>query len=111
MKTVNKTVKGILNHIKSCYPKGEIPVYTDWYVGVTDKTTRRYKAHAKNYKLTSLPDYKKFYSFSMSNARAVESKLCEQFKMDANNTHGGIYIYSKYNYVFNKKKAKIGGAL
>lgn len=103
--TVEKLKKQILKHIDSCYPKGVEPNYSDWYVGVTDKTHNRYNAHKRDRNIDELPNYKKFYAFSMSNARSIESSLCKKFKMGNKNVSGGIYIKSKYNYVFNESIA------
>ena len=59
-----------------------------------------------NRKIDDLPNYKKFYVFSMSNARSLESILCKKFNMGNKNVSGGIYTSSKYVYVFNEKIAK-----
>jgi len=104
--TVEKLKKQIIKYINSCYPKGVEPNYSDWYAGITDKTHNRYNAHKRDRKINDLPNYKKFYAFSMSNARNIESYLCNKFKMGNKNVSGGIYINSKYIYIFNEKTAK-----
>lgn len=97
---VIKMEKEILNYIKSTYPKGVKPDFSKWYAGVTDKTINRYKKHTKARNVNELPFYKKFYLHSMSNARKLELMLYSNYEMGKTKNTGGIYIHSKYVYVF-----------
>lgn len=108
---VENVKKQIIKHIKSCYKKGVEPIYSDWYVGITDKSHNRYNAHKRTRSIDELPDYKKFYVFSMSNARTLESSLSVKFQMGNKNVSGGIYTSTKYIYVFNEKTAKLNGLI
>ena len=106
---VSKIEKQIINHIKSCYKKGDEPIYSEWYAGMTDKSHNRYNAHKKQRKIDELPYYKKFYLYSMSNARSLESKLFEKYQMGNSSIKGGIYINSKYVYIFHEPTARLNG--
>jgi hypothetical protein len=106
---VSKIEKQIIKHIKSCYKKGTEPILSDWYAGMTDKSHNRYNAHKKQRKIDELPHYKKFYLYSMSNARSLESKLFEKYQMGNSSIKGGIYINSKYVYVFHEPTARLNG--
>lgn len=106
---VSKIEKQITKYIKSCYPKGAEPVYSEWYAGMTDKSHNRYNAHKKQRKIDELPHYKKFYLYTMSNARSLESTLFRKFSMGKSNITGGIYIHSKYVYVFHEPTARLNG--
>ncbi|WP_419212054.1 hypothetical protein ACNR9Q_15050 [Maribacter sp. X9] len=110
-KIVSEFEKEILKHIKDFYPKGIKPNYSDWYAGMTDKTHSRYKAHKKSRNIEDLPNYKKFYLYSMSNARMLESRLFKKYGMGNSNTTGGIYIHSKYVYVFHEQNARLKSLL
>jgi hypothetical protein len=109
--TIERVKKQVVKHINSCYKKGVEPNYSDWYAGVTDKSHNRYNAHKRDRNIDDLPFYKKFYVFSMSNARNLESSLCKKFGMGNKDISGGIYINSKYLYVFNQKMAKKNGLI
>ena len=106
---VSKIEKQIIKYIKSCYPKGAEPIYSEWYAGMTDKTHHRYNAHKKERKIDELPYYKKFYLYTMSNARSLESKLFGKYEMGNSAIKGGIYINSKYVYVFHEPTARLNG--
>jgi hypothetical protein len=106
---VSKIEKQIIKHIKSCYEKGDEPIYSEWYAGMTDKTHHRYNAHKKERKIDELPYYKKFYLFTMSNARNLEAKLFKKYGMGNSAIKGGIYINSKYVYVFHEPTARLNG--
>lgn len=110
-KVVSTKQKEILNHIKSFYKKGVEPNYEEWYAGMTDKTHNRYNAHKKQRKIDDLPHYKKFYLYTMSNARNLESMLFKKFGMGKSNITGGIYIHSNYVYVFYAPTAKLTGLI
>jgi hypothetical protein len=110
-KIVSKKEKEIIKYIKSLYPKNEEPIYSEWYAGMTDKTQDRYKSHKKTRNLKELPYYKKFFLYSMSNASSLESKLYNKFKMGNSDVKGGIYIHSKYVYVFHVPTARLNGLI
>lgn len=48
---VSKIEKQITKYIKSCYPKGAEPIYSEWYTGMTDISHNRYNAHKKQRKI------------------------------------------------------------
>ena len=108
---VSKVEKEIIKHIKSCYSKGTEPNYSEWYAGMTDKSHNRYNTHKKQRKIDELPHYKKFYLYSMSNARSLEFTLYKKYSMGKSNIIGGIYIHSKYVYVFHEPSARLNGLI
>lgn len=110
-KIVNKVKKEIIKYIDSTYKKESTPIYSEWYAGMTDKTQNRYKAHSKTRNVNELPYYKKFYLHSMSNARKLESILYKKYKMGNTNNKGGIYIHSKYVYIFHEPTARLQGLI
>jgi hypothetical protein len=110
IKIVLEKEKTIIKYINSFYQK-EKPKYHEWYAGMTDKTHHRYNAHKKVRNIDELPNYKKFYMHSMSNARSLEVKLFKKFKLGNSPTMGGIYIRSKYVYVFHEPSAKLQGLI
>jgi hypothetical protein len=106
---VAKVEKQITKYIKSCYPKGTEPDFNDWYAGMTDKSHNRYNAHKKERKIDELPFYKKYYLYTLSNARSLESNLFKKYGMGNSDIKGGIYIHSKYVYVFHEPTARLNG--
>ncbi|MEZ4841487.1 MAG: hypothetical protein R2821_08225 [Flavobacteriaceae bacterium] len=103
---VYRKEREVLNYIKSFYSKGINPIYSQWYAGMTDGTHNRYNAHKRERRIDDLTNYKKFYLYTMSNARELESRLFQKHGMGKSNIKGGIYIHSKYVYVFFDPIAK-----
>lgn len=108
---VAKMKREVLAYITGCYPKGTAPIFAEWYAGITDSTHNRYNAHKRTRNLDDLPHYKKFYLYTVSNARALEAELFKKFRMGNTSAQGGIHVTSKYLYVFHKKKAMLNGLI
>lgn len=96
---VKRIEKEIISFIKSYYPKTK-PNFELWYAGVTNKTNNRYNTHKRKRNVDELQYYKKFYAYSAGNARQIESILFSKYKMGNSGLMGGVYINSKYVYVF-----------
>ena len=47
----------------------------------------------------------------MSNARSLEAKLFKKHEMGNSSIKGGIYINSKYVYVFHEPTARLNGVI
>ncbi len=109
--TLDKCKHDIIRHIKSFYERGYTPVYQDWYVGMTTKSNLRQTAHKRERKLKELVRYGKFYVYSMSNARALESSLFVEYGMGNTDRLGGIGKNSTYVYVFHARQAQLNGLI
>ncbi|MBL7815777.1 MAG: hypothetical protein JNL70_12255 [Saprospiraceae bacterium] len=104
---VDEVKKEIVDYINSHYKENKIPVYSDWYIGISkDPDNDRTSDHKTEKNLNKLEDYKKFWAKSLANARQVESELCTELEMNHCKSLGGVTAESRWNYVYNLKKSQ-----
>lgn len=92
----------IVQYINSKYSKGVTPVYSHWYVGISQSPdTDRTQGHKTSKKLTELTDFHKFWAYGLANARQVEQELCYGFELNQCQAIGKVTEQTRWVYVYN----------
>ncbi len=103
---VSEIATEITKYVRGTYPPKSQANFSEWYVGISnDPDGARTASHKKSKNLIRLLHYKKFYAYSMTNARRIEMMLCEKWGLGHCSVAGGIRGTSKWVYVYHYAKS------